>query len=100
MSSKTCSDCGGPYGECIDLRGGFLPERVCRNKKDPRDQRIKELLSAVLGFEVAIEKLDEALASPEQISEDTRIVGGFVSSLNLVETEDQIVDRAIKRLSS
>ena len=41
------------------------------------------------------ERLDEAMASPERIAEDTRLVGGFVSGLDLIETAEQIVDRAI-----
>lgn len=33
-----CKYCGGPEGECIELRGGCLPERVC--KKRPTYQQL------------------------------------------------------------
>lgn len=47
-----------------------------------------------------IEQLDEAMASAEQIAEDTALVGGFVSGLDLVETDEQIINRAIKIIKS
>ncbi len=27
-----CQYCGGPHGDCIELRGGFLPEAVCKQR--------------------------------------------------------------------
>ena len=41
------------------------------------------------------EKLDEAMASPDRISRDTAMVGGFVSYLDITETAEEIVNRAI-----
>lgn len=45
-----------------------------------------------------IAKLDEAMASEERIALDTRAVGGFVSSLDVTETAEEIIQRAIKAL--
>lgn len=45
-----------------------------------------------------IAKLDEAMASEERIAMDTRAVGGFVSNLDITETAEQIIQRAIKAL--
>jgi hypothetical protein len=42
------------------------------------------------------EKLDEAMATPERIEEDTRYVGGFVSGIDMVYTAEDVIDRAIK----
>ena len=39
-----CVVCGGPQGECIELRGGFLPEAVC--KKRPSYDQLKAQLDA------------------------------------------------------
>ena len=47
-----------------------------------------------------ISKLDEAMATPERIEADTKAVGGFVSSLDLTETAEQIINRAIDKLRS
>lgn len=58
---------------------------------------LKEALKHQAGL---FQKLDEAMATPERIETDTRLVGGFVSSLDLTETADQIVDRAIAILNS
>lgn len=43
-----------------------------------------------------LEKLDEAMASKDQIKSDTECVGGFVSGLNLTATDEGIINRAIK----
>jgi DNA repair exonuclease SbcCD ATPase subunit len=32
MTKEPCKYCGGPPGECTEIRGGFLPEWVCKNK--------------------------------------------------------------------
>ncbi|KKM21618.1 hypothetical protein LCGC14_1633530 [marine sediment metagenome] len=44
------------------------------------------------------EKLDEAMATPSQIAFDKENVGGFVSSLDLTETAEEIVNRAVAAL--
>lgn len=41
------------------------------------------------------ERLDKAMASPERIADDTRLVGGFVSGLDLTYTAEEIIDKAI-----
>lgn len=46
------------------------------------------------------ESLDRALASPERIAADEKVVGGFVSSLNLVETAEEIVTRTLDALGT
>lgn len=43
--------------------------------------------------EKLFEKLDEEMASEERIAEDIKHCGGFISGLNLTETEDDIVGR-------
>lgn len=43
-----------------------------------------------------IERLDEAMASEARILMDTKMVGSFVSNLNLTETAEEIISRAIK----
>ena len=45
-----------------------------------------------------IEKLDEAMADPAVVKQHTEEVGGFISSLDLTETAEQIVERACRRL--
>lgn len=45
-----------------------------------------------------IEELDEAMADPERIYQDTELVGGFVSSLDLTKTAEEIIDRAIRAI--
>jgi len=55
----------------------------------------KSMKEALIHMTAQFERLDEAMASPERIAEDIRQVGGFVSGLNLLYTEDEIVDRAI-----
>jgi hypothetical protein len=44
------------------------------------------------------EKLDEAMASPERIAQDTAAVGGFVSGLDMTYTAEEIVNRAVIHL--
>jgi hypothetical protein len=39
---EPCEFCGGPAGECTEIRGGFLPETVC--KKRPTYQELWEEL--------------------------------------------------------
>jgi hypothetical protein len=42
------------------------------------------------------EKLDEAMASPERIREDTYYCAGFVSGIDIIYTAEEVIDRAIK----
>lgn len=46
-----CIYCGGPEGECIELRGGCLPERVCKKRLTYRQlwEKCNELIGEV-GF--------------------------------------------------
>jgi hypothetical protein len=60
-----------------------------------QNEQMREALKAYMN---AVEWLDENMATPKQIAEDTRMVGGFVSSLDLLETETQIIDRAVARI--
>ena len=53
---------------------------------------------AYISLMLSVERLDKAMATPERIKEDTRLVGGFVSTLDLLETAEEIIDRAIKML--
>ena len=34
---EPCKYCGGPYGECKEIRGGHLPEVVCKKKPTYND---------------------------------------------------------------
>lgn len=52
--------------------------------------------TALITLDSYIRKLDEAMATPERIEEDTKAVGGFVSDLYLSETQETIIDKAIK----
>ena len=61
-------------------------------------KKIGTLKKALSDHDELFMKLDEAMASPEQIAEDTKLVGGFVSSLYMFETEEQIVNRAITHI--
>ena len=47
-----------------------------------------------------VEKLDEAMASPQRIAADTVEVGGFISGLDLTETAEDIILRAIERIKN
>ena len=69
---------------------GHLFEELQRQKEFNRQMK-----EGWIRRDIVIGKLDEAMASPEQIAEDTRLVGGFVSSLDLNETDEQIINRAI-----
>jgi hypothetical protein len=40
--------------------------------------------------------LDEAMATPERITEDTKIMGCFVSGIDLIYTAEDVIERAIK----
>jgi hypothetical protein len=77
------------------------PEESKKVKEDlnKKIERLKEhnerMKKACMEYDALIAKLDEAMASPEQIKTDTEMVGGFVSSLHLTETPNQIVERAI-----
>lgn len=57
-----------------------------------REELLEEALKEM---DRLIERLDQAMATKERIAQDTLHAGGFVSSLNLAETAEQIVDRAI-----
>jgi hypothetical protein len=57
----------------------------------PQNQVLVDLM-------ILIEKLDEAMASPERIAADTKAVGGFVSTLDITETAEEIILRAIERI--
>lgn len=46
-------------------------------------------------YDLLISHLDKAMAPQEIIDKHTKEVGGFVSSLNLTESAEQIVNRAI-----
>lgn len=48
----------------------------------------------------AIERLDEALASPELIAQHTADVGGFMSGVDIVYTAEDVVERAITTLNA
>lgn len=61
--------------------------------------REQQLIEALRHADHLLERLDEAMAAPERIAADKRLVGSFVSSLNLTETADEIVERAIRRLT-
>jgi hypothetical protein len=73
------------------------------SKQQPPAQPVSregELLSALHQFDVLLEQLDEAMASPEEIERDTKAVGGFVSGLNLTYGAETILKKAIKRVAA
>jgi hypothetical protein len=72
--------------------------KLMRRFFSDHENRVKELRSALIEQDMFFERLDKAMASPETIAQHTKDVGGFVSSLNLTETAEQIVDRAIEKL--
>lgn len=60
-----------------------------------REEQMKE---ALIRHDKLFEKLDEAMATPERIALDVKIIGSFFSGLHITETEDDIVERAVKRI--
>lgn len=62
------------------------------------DHKIEWLQNCLRDSDKLIIKLDKAMATPERIEQDTAMVGGFASSLDLTETAEQIVDRAIVKI--
>ena len=60
---------------------------------NPAQQELRKLMRLV-------EKLDEAMASPQRIAADTVEVGGFISGLDLTETAEDIILRAIERIKN
>jgi hypothetical protein len=48
-----CEYCGGPAGECTEIRGGFLPENVCKKRPTYQDlwKEHKLLLSNMYEFQ-------------------------------------------------
>jgi len=82
-----------------DIRRG-TPEAYGKHLTAAQVKQKNELLTNELRtLNRLIRKLDEAMASPERIEEDIRLVGGFVSGLDLVETAEEIIERAIKQLN-
>ena len=59
----------------------------------------KDMVEELEQLNRAIARLDEAMATPERIEEDIRLVGGFASSIDLTETAEDIVERAIQRFN-
>lgn len=59
---------------------------------------IEPLKAAHIELRYLIEKLDEAMTPQAEIDAHTKMVGGFVSSLDLLETAEQIIARAIAKL--
>ena len=49
------------------------------------------LRRALENMDRAVERLDEAMASPEQIARDTSMVGGFVSGVNIAYTAKEVI---------
>lgn len=62
---------------------------------DAARAEVSHLREALRFYEQKIEELDEAMAPAERIEFDIRWKGGFVSGLNVFETGEQIIDRAI-----
>ena len=60
--------------------------------------QVHNLSEALREQNVLFTRLDEAMADPEKIARDNAIAGGFVSTLDLTEVAEEIVDRAIVRL--
>lgn len=69
-----------------------------RVELEVRKATLANVREALRNMDRLVERIDEAMASPERIEEDTRLVGGFVSTLNLTETAESILERAISTL--
>ena len=85
MDGKTMSDLTDK-----ELLDAYVVEKVAAATQPLRD--------ALILNNRLFKKLDEAMANPERIKQDTEAVGGFVSTLDLTETAEEIVARAIAKL--
>ena len=107
MSIELCPWCTGALVErtCIVCGRAVPVDHCCSNVKESSlqdklieaENRVKILTEALKVADSLFQSLDEALASPERIAEDTATVGRFVSGLDS-ESNDQIVARAIGRI--
>lgn len=79
---RQCSGCGP---------GASLNRKIKELEIDNKD--LREVLEE---YRELFYLLDEAIATPEQIARDTNMVGGFVSGLDLIYDEEDIIERAIK----
>jgi hypothetical protein len=89
----SCACCGHGYpakAELDELRAQLLGA----------EQMLVERHKTLKHQNALFEKLDKAMATPERIAQDTALVGGFVSSLDLTETAEEVVARACARLES
>ena len=89
-TTHTCTTCNA-------VRGAV---QAAINERDAKIARLRgeveRHIAIARDVETAAERLDRACATPERVAEDTRVVGGFVSGLNLVATEVEIMDRSAR----
>jgi len=86
----------GECGHSDEVHCSCYP--VLKKAIESLNAEIDRLRKGWIARDFLLTRLDEAMASPERITEDTAIVGGFVSGLDLTETDEQIIGRAIKLL--
>lgn len=96
IAAAMSGDAGQPILDELNAYRHSFP--TCEAHKPGTGARSGCLVCALIERDGLIEQLDEAMASPALIAMDTQHVGGFVSSLNLTETAEQIVGRAIAEL--
>lgn len=87
---------------------GDAKERACMvaaalNRKEDeleaKEVKLANLREVVRDMCRLVEQIDEAMASRERIEEDTRLVGGYVSTLYHTETAESILVRVISELT-
>lgn len=93
-----CGDVVYRAGMDVPGRDRSETERL-RVELEVRKESVSNLREALRNMDRLVERIDKAMASPERIEEDTRLVGGFVSTLNLTETAESILERAISVLT-
>jgi len=71
----------------------------CQRRHDDDAREIDSLRAAMRENDRLFERLDAALAGPDEVAKMTREVGGFVSALNILTTADGIVDLACVALA-
>lgn len=98
---QTMADLTALVAHLRDGRSDALVERAETAEKQLADAKAntERLRTALREQGRLFERIDEALATPERIERDRQTVGGFVSGLNLTETAEQIVRRALAQLA-
>lgn len=96
---EACPVCKSPYCEHSEREQNLIKAAWEAGYREPLSpQRETKLLEALHEYDILLEQLDEALASPEEIERDTKAVGGYVSGLNLTYGANTVLKKAIERL--